>query len=72
MIPALRGGALPASQLHRVIELFDLLDDPGFAPRFAWALFNAFTAAIGQRQPRQQMDGTLRLTRAFREGLSLN
>lgn len=72
MILALRAGTLPASQLPRVIEHFDDLDNPEFAPRSAWALFNAFTATLGQRQPRQQMDGTLRLTKAFREGLSLN
>ncbi|MCC6348299.1 MAG: DUF932 domain-containing protein [Candidatus Eisenbacteria bacterium] len=72
MVLALRCGALPASQLPKVIEHFDDLDNPEFAPRSAWALFNAFTAVIGQRQPRAQMDGTLRLTKAFREGLSLN
>jgi hypothetical protein len=72
MILAIRSGALPASQLPKVIEHFDDLDNPEFVPHSAWALFNAFTAVIGQRQPRQQMDGTLRLTKAFREGLSLN
>lgn len=72
MVLALRAGALPASQLPKVIEAYDDLDNPEFAPRSAWALFNAFTATLGQRQPRQQMDGTLRLTKAFREGLSLN
>jgi hypothetical protein len=72
MVLALRSGALPASHLPKVIEHFDDMDNPDFAPRSAWALFNAFTAVIGQRQPRAQMDGTLRLTKAFREGLSLN
>ncbi|MCC6350228.1 MAG: DUF932 domain-containing protein [Candidatus Eisenbacteria bacterium] len=72
MVLALRSGALPASQLPKVIENFDDLDNPEFEPRSAWALFNAFTATIASRHPRQQMEGTLRLTKAFREGLSLN
>ena len=72
MVLALRSGALPASQLPKVIEAYDDLDNPEFSPRSAWALFNAFTATIGQRRPWQQMDGTLRLTKAFREGLSLH
>lgn len=72
MVLAVRGGALPASQLPKVIEHFDDLDNPEFEPRSAWALFNAFTATIGQRRPWQQMDGTLRLTKAFQEGLALN
>lgn len=72
MVLALRSGALPASQLPKVIAAYDDLDNPEFEPRSAWALFNAFTATLGQRRPWQQMDGTLRLTKAFREGLSLS
>jgi hypothetical protein len=62
------GGALPASQLPRVIEFYDDLDNSEFAPSTVWSLFNAFTAVIGKHSPRQQIDGTLRLTRVFREG----
>lgn len=71
MVRAIRGGALPASKLPKVIEFYEGLDNFDFAPSTAWSLFNAFTAVIGRQSAAQQMDGTLRLTRLFREGLSL-
>lgn len=72
MVRAIRGGALPASQLPKVIEFYEDLDNSEFAPSTAWSLFNAFTAVIGKHSPRQQIEGTLRLTDAFRRGLNVN
>ena len=67
MVRAIRSGALPASRLPKVIEFYESLDNSEFAPSTAWSLFNAFTAVIGRHSPRQQMEGTLRLTRVFRQ-----
>ncbi len=72
MVRAIRDGALPASKLPKVIEHYDTLENSEFPPSTAWSLFNAFTAVLGRTSPRQQMEGTLRLTRVFREGISTN
>lgn len=71
MVRAVRGNALPASRLPKVIAGYDELDNSDFDPETAWSLFNAFTAVIGQQSPWQQMDNTLRLTAVFREALVL-
>ena len=72
MVRAIRSNALPASRLPLVIAGYDELDSSDFEPETAWALFNSFTAVIGQQSPWQQMDNTLRLTSVFREALVLN
>ena len=70
MVRVIRSGALPASRLPKVIEFYEPLDNSEFAPFTAWSLFNAFTAVIGRHSPRQQMEGTLRLTEVFRQTIS--
>ncbi len=70
MVLSVRRNALPVSKIPKVIEVWDgsLPDDP---PRTAWNLYNAFTSVQKTRSPREQMEGTLRLTQIFREALSL-
>ena len=69
MVEAVRCAALPASKLPRVIEEWDHPRHDEFNPRTAWSLFNAFTEVQKSRSPRDQMDGTLRLSSVFREVL---
>jgi hypothetical protein len=62
--------------LPKVLELWDgAADCIGTVgpepPRNAWRLYNAFTGVMKSRSPRDQMDGTLRLTHLFRTALSL-
>lgn len=71
MVRSVRANALPASRLPKVIAGYDELDNCDFEAETAWALFNAFTAVIGQQSPWQQMDNTLRLTAVFRRALVL-
>jgi hypothetical protein len=71
MVRAIRGGALPASQLPRVIEFYEDLDNSDFAPSTAWSLFNAFTEVHKGAPPRAQMEGSLRLSSLFRRELQL-
>lgn len=70
MVLSVRRNAVPVSKIPRVIEAWDncLPDHP---PRTAWDLYNAFTSVQQTRSPREQMEGTLRLTHVFREALSL-
>ena len=70
MVLSVRKEALPASKIPKVIEAWDaqLPDQP---PRNAWNLYNAFTGVQKTRSPREQMEGTLRLTQTFREALAL-
>ena len=70
MLMAVRKNALPASKLPRLIEEWDSPQFPEFKERTAWSLYNAFTAVQKARQPWDQMDGTLRLSRVFREALN--
>lgn len=72
MVMAVRRNALPASKLPKVIEAYENPDAVDFVPSTAWSLFNAFTGVIGNQQPWQQMDNTLRLSQVFREGLALS
>jgi hypothetical protein len=71
MVAAVRRNALPASKLPRVIEEWDHPRHEEFNPRNAWSLFNCFTEVMKGRSPADQMDGTLRLSRTFREVLAL-
>ena len=71
MVEAVRGNALPASKLPKVIEYWERPKYPEFADRNAWSLYNAFTEVQKSRSPRVQSEGTLRLTRVFRQVLSL-
>jgi hypothetical protein len=71
MVRAVRGNALPASKLPRVIEQFDSMVDNPEWDSSAWSLFNAVTFVIGHQRPWQQMDNTLRLSSVFREALPL-
>jgi hypothetical protein len=68
MVMSVRHNALPASKIPKVIEAWDgcLPDEPR---RTAWDLYNAFTGVQKTRSPREQMDGTLRLTQIFRTAL---
>ena len=70
MVMSVRQNALPASKIPKVIEAWDggLADQP---QRTAWNLYNAFTGVQKTRSPREQMDGTLRLTQLFRTALRL-
>ncbi len=70
MVEAIRGNALPASLLPKVLERWERPRTPElFGGRNAWRLFNAFTEVLKSRSPRQQMEDSLRLTRVFREAL---
>ncbi len=72
MVTAIRAGISPASRLPKIIEAWDEPKHEEFAPRTAWALFNAFTEVMKAGPPRQQMEASLRLTSLFRRELSLN
>jgi hypothetical protein len=71
MVEAVRGGALPASKLPKIIEHWERPKYAEFAERNAWSLYNAFTEVQKCRSPRAQIEDTLRLTRVFRRVLSL-
>ncbi|MBP6965780.1 MAG: DUF932 domain-containing protein [Armatimonadetes bacterium] len=71
IVEAIRRRALPASNLPRVLDAWDRPRHEEFMPRTAWSLYNAFTETAKSRSPRAQVEGTLRLTRAFRDLLSL-
>jgi hypothetical protein len=72
MVEAIRGNALPASQLPKVLERWEHPAMPElFGGRNAWLLFNAFTEVLKSRSPRAQMEGSLRLSGIFRRGLAL-
>lgn len=72
LVEAVRRRILPASQLPRVVAAWEKPKHPEFVPRTAWSLLNAFTEVTKSRSPRVQIDGTLRLTRMFREELGLS
>ena len=72
MVEAIRGNALPASFLPKVLERWEKpAQSEIFGGRNAWLLFNVFTEVFKTRSPRQQMEDSLRLTRVFRETLHL-
>jgi hypothetical protein len=71
LVEGLRRRVLPASRLPQVMRAWEKPRYPEFAPRTAWSLLNAFTEVTKSRSPRAQIEGTLRLTRMFREKLSL-
>jgi hypothetical protein len=71
MVEAVKANVLPASRLPKVIEAWEEPRHEAFAPRTAWSLFNAFTEVEKSAGPRQQMEGTLRLSALFRRELQL-
>ena len=71
MVEAIRGNALPASSLPKVLEAWDEPGHEEFVPRTAWSLFNAFTEVQKGASARTQMEGSLRLAMLFRRELSL-
>ena len=71
MVEAVRGNVIPASQLPRVMHVWENPRFPEFAARTAWSLYNAFTEVQKSRSPRSQMDDSLRLTMVFRRTLEL-
>jgi hypothetical protein len=71
MVEAVKADVLPASRLPKVIEAWDEPRHEEFAPRTAWSLFNALTEVQKGAGPRQQMEGTLRLSALFRRELHL-
>jgi len=72
MVAAIRAGITPASRLPKIIEAWDEPRHQEFGPRTAWSLFNAFTEVLKGGPPRQQMEGSLKLTTLFRREFSLN
>jgi hypothetical protein len=72
MVSAIRVGITPASRLPKILEAWDEPKHEEFEPRTAWSLFNAFTEVLKAGPPRQQMDGSLRLSSLFRRELSHN
>lgn len=72
MVTAIRSGITPASRLPKILEAWDEPKHQEFEARTAWSLFNAFTEVLKAGPPRQQMEGSLRLTSLFRRELSLN
>jgi hypothetical protein len=71
MIEALKANVLPAWRLPKVVEAWEEPKHEEFSPRTAWSLFNAFTEVERGAGPRQQMEGTLRLSALFRRELQL-
>ena len=71
MVLAIRGGALPASRLPKVLEYYGEMRPEEFGENTAWSLFNSFTAVTGQQPPWRQMECTLRLTQVFRKALPI-
>jgi hypothetical protein len=71
MVEAVKASVLPASRLPKVIEAWEEPKYESFVPRTAWSLFNAFTEVEKGSGPRQQMEGTLRLSALFRRELQL-
>ena len=71
MVKAVKANVLPASRLPKVIEALEKPKHEAFAPRTAWSLFNAFTEVEKGAGPRQQMEGTLRLSGLFRREMRL-
>ncbi len=71
MVEAVKANVVPASRLPKVIEAWEEPRHEAFAPRTAWSLFNAFTEVEKSADPRQQMEGTLRLSALFRRELQL-
>jgi hypothetical protein len=72
ILESIRGGAVPASKLPKVIETWETPLHEEFTPRTAWSLYNAFTEVQKSFSPRQQMEDSLRLTGVFRRVLQLN
>lgn len=69
MASAVTANVLPASRLPKVIEAWEKPRHEEFVPRTAWSLFNAFTEVEKNAGPRQQMEGSLRLTALSRREL---
>jgi len=72
MVSAIRSGITSASRLPKILEAWDEPKHEEFEPRTAWSLFNAFTEVLKAGPPRQQMEGSLRLSSLFRRELALN
>ena len=72
MVAAIRSGITPASRLPKILEAWDEPKHREFEPRTAWSLFNAFTEVLKGGPPRQQMEGSLKLTSLFRKELFHN
>lgn len=72
MVEAVKANVLPVSRLPKVIEAWEEAKHEEFKPRTAWSLFNAFTEVSKDGAPRQQMEGSLRLSSLFRRELSPN
>jgi len=66
MVMAIRAGIAPASRLPKILEAWDDPKHQEFEPRTAWSLLNAFTEVLKVGPPRQQMEGSLRLSMLFR------
>lgn len=71
IIEAVKADVLPASRLPKVIEAWEEPKHEEFQPRTAWSLFNAFTEVLKAEVPRQQIEGSLRLSSLFRREMSL-
>lgn len=69
MVRAIRANILPASQLPKVLTAWEGPQHDEFLPRTAWSLFNSFTEILKSGAPRQQVDGSLRLSLLFRKEL---
>jgi hypothetical protein len=71
MVEAIRAQVVPASKLPKVLEAWERPRHPDFEPRTAWSLYNAFTGLAAARNPRAQIEDTLRVTGLFRKILAL-
>jgi hypothetical protein len=65
-IAAVKADVLPASRLPKVIQAWEEPQHEELTPRTAWTLFNPFAQVRKGAGPRQQMEGTLRLSALFR------
>lgn len=71
MVETIRRNVLPASNLPKVIEVWEKPRHEEFSPRTAWSLFNAFTEIQKSRSPRSQIESGLRLSSIVRSELRL-
>ncbi len=67
MVEAIGKHVVPASQLPKILNAWRYPVHKEFTGRTAWSLYNVFTELVKSRSPRAQVEGTLRLSRVFRE-----
>jgi hypothetical protein len=67
MVEVIQRHVVPASRLPRLLTAWRYPTHEEFSGRTAWSLYNVFTEAVKSRSPPAQVEGTLKLSRVFRE-----